>query len=214
MDLEDNVNFDACILCQGTNSGTLVETPELKSLDNLIEVAKEKLLYKDTSVINISQRIKHFRAEQLIQLKVKYHRQCYSSVTQKTSLRRAKERYSKATQSKNAEQITPKQGRPRKRISEDQSPEISQKLLRSGNYKYDKRLCIICQKYNGKLHKVSYIATGEKTVSIAGKLEDRSFLLRLNTKPNCTDAVANDVQYHQICWVCAQREAESIENSQ
>jgi hypothetical protein len=137
MDLEDDVNFDACILCQGTNSVTLVETPELKSLDNLIEVVKEKLLYKDTSVINISQRIKHFRAEQLIQLKVKYHRQCYSSVTHKTSLVRAKERYNKAIQSKNAEQITPKQGRPRKRISEDQSPEISQKLLRSGNYKYD-----------------------------------------------------------------------------
>jgi hypothetical protein len=51
-------------------------------------------------------------------------------------------------------------------------------------------------------------------VSIAGKLEDRSFLLRLNTIPNCTDAVANDVQYHQICWVYAQREAESIEKSQ
>ena len=212
MDSEDDVNFNICILCQGTNSGTLVETPELKSVDNVIEVVKERIIYKDTSVTNISKRIKDLNAEQLIRLKVKYHRECYSSVTNKTLLRRAKERYDKAIQSKNAEQITPKRGRPIKRILEDQSPEISQKLLRSGNYKYDKRLCIICQKDNGKLHKVSYLATGEKMVLIAGKLEDKSFLLRLNTIPNCNDAVANDVQYHQICWVYAQREAESLEN--
>ena len=214
MDAEDDVNLNICILCQGTHSGTLVETPELKSVDNLLEVVKERVLYKDTSVANISKRIKDFNAEQLIRLKVKYHRECYSSVTNKTLLRRAKERYDKAIKSKNAEQITPKRGRPKKRVLEDQSPEISQKLLQSANYKYDKRLCIICQKDNGKLHKVSYLATGEKMVLVAGKLEDKSFLLRLNTIPNCNDAVANDVRYHQICWVYAQREAESFEKAQ
>ena len=36
MDSEDDVNFNICILYQGTNSGTLVETPELKSVDNVI----------------------------------------------------------------------------------------------------------------------------------------------------------------------------------
>ena len=65
---------------------------------------------------NISKRIKDFNAEQLRGLKVKYHRECYSSVTNKTFLRRAKERYDKEIQSKNAEQITPKRGRPRKRV--------------------------------------------------------------------------------------------------
>ena len=159
-----------------TNSGTLVETPELKYVDNLIEVVKERVIYKDTSVTNISKRIKDFNAEQLIRLKVKYHRECYSSVTNKTFLRRAKERYDKAIPSKNVEQITPKRGRPRKTVLEDQSPEISQKLLRSANYKYDKCLCIICQRDNGKLHKVSYLATGEKMVLIAGKLEDKSYV--------------------------------------
>ena len=47
MDSEDDVNFNICILCQGTNSGTLVETPELKSVDNVIEVVKERVIYKD-----------------------------------------------------------------------------------------------------------------------------------------------------------------------
>ena len=51
-------------------------------------------------------------------------------------------------------------------------------------------------------------------VLVAGNLEDKSFLLRLNTIPNCNDVVDNDVQYHQICWVYAQREAESLEKAQ
>ena len=128
MDSEDDVNFNICILCQGTNSGTLVETPELKSVDNVIEVVKERVIYKDTSVTNVSKRIKDLNAEQLIGLKLKYHKECYSLVTNKTLLRRAKEKYDKAIQSKNAEQITPKRGRPIKRVLEDQSPEIAKSV--------------------------------------------------------------------------------------
>ena len=38
---------------------------------------------------------------------------------------------------------------------------------------------------------------------VAKKIDDKSFFIRLNTLCNAADAVANDVQYHQRCWLYA-----------
>ena len=40
------------------------------------------------------------------------------------------------------------------------------------------------------------------------KFVDPSLILRLNTIPNASDAIANDVQYHFTCWVDTKRQAE------
>ena len=42
---------------------------------------------------------------------------------------------------------------------------------------------------------------------VAKKIDDKSFYIRLNTLCNAADAVTNDVQYHQHCWLYAQRNA-------
>ena len=60
------------------------------------------------------------------------------------------------------------------------------------------------------MHKVSFKATGEKMLEVAEKLTDRSFFLCLNSIPNASDAIANEVQYHLDCWVVAQRNANSF----
>ena len=39
-------------------------------------------------------------------------------------------------------------------------------------------------------------------------IDNSRFLIYLNTLPDPKDAVANDVQYHQCCWVYAQCEAQ------
>ena len=40
---------------------------------------------------------------------------------------------------------------------------------------------------------------------VAKKINDKSFFIRLNTLCNAAGAVANDVQYHQRCWVYAKK---------
>ena len=42
---------------------------------------------------------------------------------------------------------------------------------------------------------------------ISEKLRDKSFFRRLNSIPKADDAVANDVVYHDTCWIKAKREA-------
>lgn len=55
-------------------------------------------------------------------------------------------------------------------------------------------------------NKCSEEDTGPKMLTVAKKLEDKS---RLNPIPNAEVATANNVQYHQMCWVLAQRKAKS-----
>ena len=43
---------------------------------------------------------------------------------------------------------------------------------------------------------------------MSAKLTNRNFFIRLNSLSDPTDAVANDVQYHQLCWIYAQRDAQ------
>ena len=54
--------------------------------------------------------------------------------------------------------------------------------------------------------------TGEKMLTIAKNLTDRSFFLHLNSIPDTSDAVVSDVRYHHICWVFVQRNINYEEN--
>ena len=45
----------------------------------------------------------------------------------------------------------------------------------------------------------------KKMLNIAKKLSEQDLLVRLYSVANASDAVANDVQYHLICWVQFQR---------
>ena len=47
--------------------------------------------------------------------------------------------------------------------------------------------------------------------SVANKISNKDFFLRLNSIPNPEDGVANDVRYHLPCWVKAKKEAQRIE---
>ena len=49
----------------------------------------------------------------------------------------------------------------------------------------------------------------KKMVDIAKKLSDQDLLKCLYSVPNASDAVANDVQYHLLCWVQFQRKVVS-----
>ena len=89
---------------------------------------------------------KNLDAKTLYELNAKYHRHCYSSVTNAKMLERSKERFRKATEYEETEKIIPTRGRPRKRTMHGEASGVSTKLLRSGCTTYDKNLCIICQR--------------------------------------------------------------------
>ena len=46
--------------------------------------------------------------------------------------------------------------------------------------------------------------------SVANKISNKDFFLRLNSIPNPEDGVANYVRYHLPCWVKAKKEAQRI----
>ena len=54
-------------------------------------------------------------------------------------------------------------------------------------------MCIICQKPDGGICKVAFKETGKTMLSVAQKLSDKTFFIRLNTINHADDAIANDV---------------------
>ena len=139
-----------------------------------------------------------------------YHKDGYKNSTNATEIKRSKERFEK-------NRATPRDepsfviNEPNADSDPSENTEFAQrKTLRSSVHIYDKNACIICQKgRREELRKVSFKSTGEKMLEVAKKLSDRSFFLCLHSIPNASDAVANDVQYHQTCWVLVQRSVNS-----
>ena len=48
-------------------------------------------------------------------------------------------------------------------------------------------------------------------LQVAKEIEDKGFFIRLITIPNPEHAFANDVVYHQSCWIDKQREVSKAE---
>ena len=74
----------------------------------------------------------------------------------------------------------------------------------------DRNLCNVGQTFLDKpLTKLMYTKTEVHMLSLAKTLPDKSFLHRSLSITNAHEAVANDVIYHNVCWVKATRDAEA-----
>ena len=81
-------------------------------------------------------------------------------------------------------------------------------MTRSKSEKFDKNLCIIYQITTERnLTRAEREDTGKHMLVVLENLSDKSFFRRLNSIPKADDAVANDVVYHDTCWIKAKREA-------
>ena len=75
-------------------------------------------------------------------------------------------------------------------------------LRRFQSETYNKKLCIICQiKNKNILHCIQTLQMGDKVIFVAQKLSNKGFYRRLNVISAAYDAPANDVIYHNNCWV-------------
>ena len=71
-------------------------------------------------------------------------------------------------------------------------------LLCSQSIVYGKNACIICQNSEDLLQKVA-TQTGESMLNVGRKMATQGISIPLNSVPNATDAVADDVYYHLKC---------------
>ena len=129
----------------------------------------------------------------------------YKDSTNKSNTKRSKQRYEKMLALGNLPNVTNNQVVQKDERSEENT--VEKQTFRSQAAIFKKDRYIICQEENWKIHKVSYKTTGPKMLAVAKKLEYKLLFLRLNQIPNAEDAIANDVQYHRMCWVLAQRKA-------
>ena len=166
----------------------------------LLQSLRERTTYGEPRYQECWEKLKNVTDDNLVQMKVSYHSECYKSATNKTDINRLKVRFERSP----APVITTPV---RRHASEETLLTPQPKRLRSQTILFDKNKCIICQKDGGKLHKVAFSATGQKFLDIAKQLPDQTLFIRLNSVPDASDAVANDVQYHLTCWVLAQRDA-------
>ena len=75
-------------------------------------------------------------------------------------------------------------------------------LRRLQSETYNKKLCIICQIENKNiLHCIYTLQMHNKMLSVAQKFSSKDFYKRLNSISAANDVTANDVMYHNTCWV-------------
>ena len=69
--------------------------------------------------------------------------------------------------------------------------------------RYIKKSCLICHIPDGSASKGEFEATGTLMLQVSKKLQDKKFSRTLNKITKVEDPVANDVVYHNRCWVNA-----------
>lgn len=202
---KSDVNNVLCIICQEeTSSKTVVKEPKADSKKKLVSCVKERAGYGEEKMNWCSQRLDLLT---MAEKQFKYHKECYKEITNKTKIKRVKQRYETLSSQSNST-VTDEQCQERQdEQQQHEERDTETKTLRSQGAIFKKDRCIICQQEDGVIHKVAYMATGSKMLAVAKKMQDKSLFIRLNEIPNAEDAVANDVQYHRVCCVLAQRKA-------
>ena len=181
----------------------VVKCPEF--IEKLINAFEERIKYGDESIPPSASSILDTPLQRLYENKATYHSECYKAITNRSKIDRLKAK----AKSPNALAASEEQTNNSSSQANPRPSDQSKRDLRSSNIGFDKQLCVICQKKGGKLRKVMFKEMGANMLSVAKAMEDKSFFIRLNTIPNACDAVANDVMYHLVCWVMAQRAAKA-----
>ena len=183
-----------CMVCQDAKGKEkLVATPSEESFRKLLECARERAKYRDGTVVELVERTKD-TLPSVLATNSSYHKSCYAAITNISKLERARRRYRDSIDSSEASLIKQMTERPRLQLPEQQEEPL---MTRSKSEKFDKKLCIICQKPTERnLTRAEREDTGKHMLVVSEKLPDKSFFRRLNSIPKADDGVANDVVYH------------------
>ena len=178
-------------------------TPSEESFQKLLECTRERVKYKDETVMELVERTND-TLPGVLATNSSCHKSCYATITNISKLERAKKRYPDSIDCGDVSLIKRKTERLRLQVPDKQGPLIT----RRKSELFDQKLCIICQIPAGRnLTGVEYEKTGVHMLSVSENLPEKSFFRRLNSIPKVDDAVANEVVYHDTCWVKVKREA-------
>ena len=179
-----------------------------RSLVTLIDWCKKRRYYKDSKVTEFTDRIENIS---VVKQNGFYHHECYKTFSNLNEVKRAEKRFNSLNNDKQSAQtmLDRKVCRPSFKQGNQLEYEEQPMLRRSQSEPYNKKLCIICQIENKNiLHCVQTLQMSDKMLSVAQKLSNKGFYKRLNTILAANDAPANDVMYHNSCWVNAKRDAD------
>ena len=120
--------------------------------------------YGDMKVYEFFERSKNLSGNELVKYKTCYYKKCCSEFTNIGKQNRDLQRYTDALEQGKSTVVKRKTGRSSIDALETEN-EVKQ--LRSQSIKYDKDLCIICQKTSERTHRVETLETGKLLPSVA-----------------------------------------------
>ena len=142
-----------------------------------------------------------------------YHPYCYAEFRNSNKRDRTGTRYNEAVMQSDSS-ISKKQAGRSSGLRKTEEILTEDRRLRFQSVIYNRDLCVICQRSVGVLRTVAFLETRQSMLKIAEKPEEKSFFLRLNTIPNATDAVVNEVKYHLKCWSESKRIANKVQEEE
>ena len=156
------IDFNLCFICQkNSKSKIIVKAATIESIDKVLNNIKERYKFKDVSVLQLAELLGDKNLQDIVNNNGFYHRQCYQDITNKETLKKAEKRFNKVIQRPSMTNLTERK---------------EERVIRSESVPYEKSHCIICQKIDGKLHKVETKETGQKMLEVSQKLPDKGML--------------------------------------
>ena len=169
--------YSLCLICQEQSTVKVIKNPNNESLKKFLSLSREQAEYGDTKIFEFVEKIKNLCADGLLNNKVCYPRKCYSEFTNIEKRNRAIQRYTDALEQGQVTIAKREAGRPSSNTFEIEN-EVRQ--LRSQSIQYNKDICIICQSPSGTTYRVETLETGRLMFSVANRMSNKCFFLRLN----------------------------------
>ena len=209
--VDEKPNFTKCIILQEVNSNeSLVKGITDEAYRNILYYILARAAYAEKELTDASKSLEGLSEEDLKQNDATFHASCKKRLVSSEKLKRAKARFEKAAESKNAGILYRTAGRP---SLESQScfsvppgdTEIettSRRISRSSTAMYNRQLCFFCQTHNEK-QKVLAIQTesrGKQHSEFVKNCDNDLYRVFLSSAIRPEDALSIDVKYHQPCW--------------
>lgn len=159
--VDEGPDFKKCIICQEVKSNEpLVKYISDDAYANLLYYVSARAAYKEEKVLGIRKLLEGLSEEDLRQNNATFDIACRKWLVSSQKLERAKTRFEKATESKNASVLSRTSGRPSIETQTcslfsvcDERATVStgsKRISRSYTAAYNKELCFFCQTHDEK----------------------------------------------------------------
>lgn len=212
--VDESADFTKCIICQEIKSNELlVKSISDEAYGKVLQYVFARAAYREEKLIEISKLLEGLTEEDLRKSNASFHASCRKGLVSSEKLDRAKARFEKAAESKNASVLFRTSGRPSlasrscslvplSQESGENVAAISKRISRSSTATYDKQLCFFCQTHDDKqpVHAIQTESRGKQLSEFVKSCDNDLYKVFLSSAIRQEDALSIDVQYHRACW--------------